>query len=309
MTADRWRKIHGSGAARDLSDGPRVRLSGPDAVRYLNGQVTNDVRKIPPGGTLPACVTNHKGKLEAFVYLSRDAAADGPLFVSGDAELRDFLPLRLEKYLISDNCELTDITASTALVHVLGSAEAIAADLSEVERPAASQRFGWPGVDVWTVSDRVAFWLEKYTPLTAEEVEILEVIYAVPVWGRELTADLLPPEAGLDRTAVDFHKGCYIGQEIISRLHSVGRVNRSLAALIQPASGNGEPAVQAGWSLFPRSHDGSPAMAGTITSAADHPLTGVRHLLGFVKRTASGPLLAGPTEGSPGVQVEITKDS
>lgn len=309
MTADRWRKIQGSGASRDLSEGPRVRLSGPDAVRYLNGQVTNDVRKIPSGGTLPACVTNHKGKLEAFVYLSRDTSAEGALFVSGDPELRDFLPLRLEKYLIADNCELTDITDSTALVHVLASAEAVAADLEEGERTGVCQRFGLNGVDVWTVPDRVPFWLEKYSPLTADEVEILEVIHSVPVWGRELTADLLPPEAGLDRTAVDYHKGCYIGQEIISRLHSVGRVNRSLAALTQPASGEGEPAVGAGWRLFSRMEDGSAVVAGTVTSAAVHPLTGVRHLLGFVKRTASGPLLAGPAEGSPAVLVEITKDS
>ncbi|MES2705934.1 MAG: hypothetical protein V4726_04955 [Verrucomicrobiota bacterium] len=308
MTAERWREIHGTGAARDLSGGVRLRLTGPDAVRYLNGQVTNDVRKIPAGGALPACVTNHKGKLEAFVFLSQDA--DGALFISGDGDLRDFLPLRLEKYLIADNCALEDVTETTALVHLLGGAEStagVSGDLAEGERAAACRRFGPPGVDVWTVPERVAFWLEKRGPLTAEEAETLEVLHAVPVWGRELTSDILPPEAGLDATAVDFHKGCYIGQEIISRLRSVGRVNRHLAALIQ-TSETGSPA-QAGWSLFSRAEDGGLTAAGTVTSAADHPVTGARHLLGYVKRSASGPLLAGPAGGEAAVAVEILKDS
>ncbi|RYD27688.1 MAG: hypothetical protein EOP86_24175, partial [Verrucomicrobiaceae bacterium] len=79
MTADRWREIHETGAARDLGAGVRLRLSGPDAVRYLNGQVTNDVRKIPHGRSLSACVTNHRGRLEALVMLSQDT--DGALFI------------------------------------------------------------------------------------------------------------------------------------------------------------------------------------------------------------------------------------
>lgn len=303
MTADRWREIHASGAARDLSGGARLRLSGPDAARYLNGQVTNDVRKIPEGGALPACVTNHKGKLEAFVFLSRDAA--GALFVSGPEELRDFLPPRLEKYLIADDCLLEELSETTALVHVLGTAESVGADLAEGERLAENRRFGIPGADVWTSPERVGFWLETRSPLSAGEVEILEVIHGVPAWGRELSPDILPPEAGLDATAVDFHKGCYIGQEIISRLRSVGRVNRHLESLIQRSG----PPVQAGWSLFSGAGDGSPLPAGTVTSAADHPLTGERHLLGFVKRSASGPLLAGLPDTEPRARVELPKDS
>jgi folate-binding protein YgfZ len=50
----------------------------------------------------------------------------------------------------------------------------------------------------------------------------------IPAWGAELTEDTLPPEAGLDKTHIDYHKGCYIGQEVISRLKSVGHVNRAL---------------------------------------------------------------------------------
>lgn len=325
MTADRWREIHEAGAARDLGAGVRLRLSGPDAVRYLNGQVTNDVRKIPQGGSLPACVTNHKGRLEALVMLSRDT--DGALFIaSGEEDLRDFLPLRLEKYLIADNCILEDVTESTSLVHVLAvDTEQVAADLADGERRADCRRFGPPGTDIWTTPDRVDFWLGKYIPLTAEEARILEVIHGVPAWGSELSPEILPPEAGLDRTAIDFHKGCYIGQEVISRIRSVGRVNRRLEAMTQVS---GPDPVQAGWNLFQPQESGNgnegtaggpPAAAGTVSSAADHPVTGTRHLLGFVKRTVAAEpgtrLLAGPgtvpeaANGTARTAVEIMKDS
>lgn len=334
MTADRWLEIHPADAAagaagstaapasiRDLSAGVCLRLTGPDAVRYLNGQVTNDVRKIPQGGALPACVTNHKGKLEAFVLLSRGPGPDGAesLFVSGDGDLRDFLPLRLEKYLIADNCVLEDVTEITAMLHLFSStatseelAETLRPDLTEGERTASCQRFGLPGVDLWTVPERAAFWLGKFPPVTADEAATLEILHGVPAWGRELTPDILPPEAGLETTAIDFHKGCYIGQEIISRLRSVGHVNRQLTLLIQT---DGPPA-QPGWSLFPTLSAAdagtvaAPKAAGTVTSAADHPVTGRRHLLAFVKRSAAdSPLSAGPAETGPQAAVVLTKVS
>jgi folate-binding protein YgfZ len=63
---------------------------------------------------------------------------------------------------------------------------------------------------------------------TPAEIERLRIEQAVPRWGAELEAATLPAEAGLDTTAVDFHKGCYIGQEVVSRIKSVGHANRAL---------------------------------------------------------------------------------
>jgi folate-binding protein YgfZ len=63
---------------------------------------------------------------------------------------------------------------------------------------------------------------------TADEIERLRIENAVPVWGAELGPETLPAEAGLDVSAVDFHKGCYIGQEVVSRIESVGHANRAL---------------------------------------------------------------------------------
>ena len=65
--------------------------------------------------------------------------------------------------------------------------------------------------------------------------ETLRIEAGVPRWGAELNEDTLPPEAGLDRAAIDYHKGCYIGQEVISRIKSVGHVNRSLTGFASAA--------------------------------------------------------------------------
>lgn len=283
MTPELWQAATSTGALADLTPGVRLRLAGPDAIRYLNGQVTQDVRRLTPALTLPGCVTNHKGKLEAYVHLT--AGPPGSLLISGPANLRDFLPLRLEKYLIADDCALEDLTETTTLLHFTGPATALLPDLNPHEQTTAASRFGPAGTDLWTTPDRLDIWQDKFPVLTPKDLAVLEVIHCIPAWDHELTPGLLPPEAGLDATAIDYHKGCYIGQEVISRIRSVGRVNRLLASLIQ----TGGPPVESGFTI--QSPTGP---AGEITRAAFHPLTGQRHALAFLRRGTSGFLTAGP---------------
>lgn len=306
MTVDTWNLLTSGGAALDLTPGARLKFTGPDAERYLNGQVTNDVRRLRPGEAMPACVTNHKGKLEAFVWLSREEG--GALFVSADAELRDFLPLRLEKYLIADDAAMEDVTDATALVHFCGVAEASA--LPEPlpgERMDHAARLGLPGIDVWTTPERLDFWKSQRLLLTPEDAADLRVLHGVPAWGRELTPDVLPPEARLEEVAIDYYKGCYIGQEVISRMRTAGKVNRSLERL-EVVEG-GEPSPD--WTLFLRKTPGGPAeTAGRFTGVARHPATGAWHALGYVKRAAAGEegeFFAGPDENSLPVRLKIRK--
>ena len=129
-------------------------------------------------------------------------------------------------------------------------------------------------------------------------LETLRVEAGVPRWGRELGEDTLPPEAGLDRTHIDYHKGCYIGQEIISRLKSVGHVNRQLSGFVVE---DREP-LQAGWRLYAAGDESREV--GVLTSAAwsfalDRPIA-----LGYLKRgSPAGGLLARaadePSAGRP----------
>ncbi len=111
--------------------------------------------------------------------------------------------------------------------------------------------------------------------------EVLRIEAGVPRWNFELTEDTIPVEAGLDKTAIDYNKGCYIGQEIISRLKSVGSVNKKLHGFISRAP----TPLSAGMKLF--SLDNDEKEVGWLTSAAysfglEKPVA-----LGYVKRNCA----------------------
>ena len=214
-------------AVFDLSTRTRLVFSGADRLRYLNGQLTQDLKKLQAGQALPACVTTAKGRLQAEVWVTLD---DGEaISVDAAPELQEILAARLERYIVADDVTLEDCTGKQGLLHCVG--------FSPVEHPvlngfpaSRAARLGVEGWDVLVSLDRLQ---EVKDALGAQlsgsaDWERLRIENGVPAWGAELGDDTLPPEAGLDETHIDYHKGCYIGQEVISRIKSVGHVNRSL---------------------------------------------------------------------------------
>ena len=252
----------------DLSDRAKFRLSGGDRVRYLNGQVSNDVSRLAEGETISACVSTIKGRLEGHVFITVEAGGEAFL-IDTDPELRATLFARLAKYIIADDAELDDVSDDFVLVHVL------AADGDG----SASSRLAMHGRDRWLQAGELeagADWL------SAAAVERMRIERGVPKWGAELTPDTLAAEALLDRTSVDFHKGCYVGQEVISRIESVGRVNRSLTALTFTGGTPGP-----GWTLI----DDAGKEVGAVTSVAEMSDGGVLGL-GYLKRECRPALAA-----------------
>src|SRR5437588_9577828 len=108
-----------SGALFDLSSRVKLRISGADALRFLNGQITNDLRKATGASAIQASVLNAKGKVNANVFVS----VEGDSFLlDTDPELREELPLRLDKYIIADDVQIEGVSDRLALFHVPGSA-------------------------------------------------------------------------------------------------------------------------------------------------------------------------------------------
>ena len=64
--------------------------------------------------------------------------------------------------------------------------------------------------------------------LSNQQAEAIRIAQGVPAWGAELTEGMLPPEAGIETSAISYQKGCYIGQEVISRIKTAGKLNRKL---------------------------------------------------------------------------------
>ena len=116
--------------------------------------------------------------------------------------------------------------------------------------------------------------MQARTGSVEKTLESLRINQGVPKWGNELDHKTLPQEALLDRSSVDFHKGCYVGQEIISRLESVGQVKRILVGL----SFDSETVPAPGWSLCDEANN----EVGTVTSVSSEK--GAALGLGYLKR-------------------------
>lgn len=224
MNLDHYQRvIAGEPMTRILSGRALWRLSGLDRIRYLNGQVTIDVTALPEGVARLAAVCTAKGRMEGAVHI---AAHGDELFLDADPALRESLGVRLEKYLIADDAAFEDVSELWNLSHVFGATLPQQPDAGFAVR---HDRYGFPGHDVWI---RGSGALTMGDCVEGDVVETLRLENAIPRWDAELTTQTLPPEAGpIMLGAISYTKGCYVGQETIARLKSVGHVNRTLVFL------------------------------------------------------------------------------
>jgi len=259
----------------DCSRRVKLRITGADASRFLNGQITNDLRKATATSAIQASVLNAKGKLSAHVFVSMDK--DGAFLLDADSELREELPARLERYIIADDVQVEDVTDQFSILHFLGERPAAATSSSTV----TSERFGSAGWDFWSArvleSELREPFAERFVFCDGVCAETFRIERGVPRWGRELTNEIIPVEANLEASSIDYEKGCYIGQEVISRMKMSGQRNKRLCGLVSISSAplisdirltsEAEPGKDAGW----------------ITSATSSDRLG-EIALGYVKR-------------------------
>jgi folate-binding protein YgfZ len=264
-----------SGALFDLSSRVKLRIGGADAPRFLNGQITNDLRKAAATAAIQASVLNAKGKVNANVFVSIDGDS---FLLDADPELRDDLPLRLEKYIIADEVQIEDVSDRFALFHVTAGV----APVVQLGRIAQANRFGCSGWDVWAEraeQESTGRELSAAFVLCDEEcAEVFRIERGIPRWGRELTDQIIPTEANMEASSIDYSKGCYIGQEVISRIKMSGQTNKRLCGLISPT----RAPLRAGMRLV--SPEVDQKEIGWITSAARSPRLQKEIALGFVKR-------------------------
>ena len=262
--------------AFDLSTRAKLRVSGPDRARYLNGQITNDLAKATAAAAVHAVVLNAKGRMQADVFIHADEAA---YIIDADPELRGSIGERLERYVVADDVEIADVTDDFGLVHVLGEP---AGPFSNGARAVAAKRFGVPGVDLWLTPNRTAAVLEElaadYELLDDARRETFRIEQGVPRWGAELSDAIIAVEAGLEADVIDYEKGCYIGQEVISRMKMSGQKNKELRGFV---SLTGAP-LHTGMRLFANATSG--AEIGWLTSATRSDALGQEIALGFAKR-------------------------
>ena len=190
-----------------------VGVRGPDAASYLQAMVSNDVEALGPGESCEALLLTAKGRVIAPLTVYRRAADDYVLLTEAELAERVRAALVRSRFAAKVAIELEDHSS----VLVVGR-----------ETPpggVANREFGVAAYEL--LDEETPAWGE----IGDEELERLRIRAGTPRYGRELDERVLPAEAGLDRTAIDFEKGCYPGQEPIARQHYRGRVNRTLRVL------------------------------------------------------------------------------
>jgi folate-binding protein YgfZ len=259
----------------DLSARAKLRVTGADRVRFLNGQITNDLRKASETFAIEACVLNAKGRMNAHIFI---AAFGESFLIDAEPEVRETLRARLERYVIADDVQIEDVTDELALFHVLEE-ESL---MLEASRIVSVQRLATPGWDIWSESARHDALRDRLSTarifIDSAAAEVMRIEQGLPRWGRELTEEIIPIEANLEQRTVDYEKGCYIGQEVISRIKMSGQTNKRLCGLISLNTGP----LQPGMKLVAASASGREA--GWVTSATRSQRLDKEIALGYVRR-------------------------
>jgi tRNA-modifying protein YgfZ len=266
-----------AGQARflDLSARAKFRITGTDRFRFLNGQITNDLRKASEGVAIEACILNAKGKMEAHIFV---AGLGDSFLMDAEPDLREKLRARLERYVIADDVEIEDVSDQFSMFHVLSEESPSVED----GRIVSVRRLAKPGWDIWIDAQRHdVVWQQlssQFAFVDSEAAEVMRIEQGIARCGSELTEDIIPIEANLEQRTIDYQKGCYIGQEVISRMKMSGQTNKRLCGLISLD----DVPLQPGMKLAPSS---TPVReVGWITSATRSERLGKQIALGYVKR-------------------------
>lgn len=293
----------------DLSFRGRICLTGADRVRFLNGQVTNNVKDLRAGQGCYAALVTAKGKLQSDLNIF---ALSNELLLDFEPGLAETVSQRLEKYIIADDVQIMDASPHYGLLSVQGlKAEVVVQRLGlPVEIPAKPMHFaiindatlgeiylmnqprlGTTGFDLFVPMPALGAVLDKLIA-AAKEVggracgwkafEAARIEAGIPRFGQDMDENNLAPEPGIEARAISYSKGCYIGQEVIARIRTYGQVAKSLRGLRLADDLKELPAK--GTPLF---HDGKEV--GFITSALASPALKANIALGYVRKEVNQP--------------------
>jgi len=297
-----YRALRESAALLDLTGRGLIRAVGEDRVRLLHAMTTNHIAQLTPGNGCYAFFLNAQGRILADVNVLCLAES---LLLDTEAEARNRLYQHLDHFVIADDVQLEDCVEQHAVFGVEGPGAAAVLESAGAPVPeAACAHADWVGRLVVRGSAtgaagyRIISSAEEATAVreqflaagavaaTAEDARIARIENGRPRYGEDITESSLPQETQLMH-AINFNKGCYLGQEIVERIRSRGHVNRLLVRL--QIGGTEAPAngtkIEA---------DG--AASGEITSAVFSPALAKVVGMGYVRAdhaAAGKPLRAG----------------
>ena len=243
-------------AIAPLDDIGWLRVTGPDRLRWLNGMLTNSIAQLAPGQGCYNFALNAQGHIQA--DLTAFLLEDSILLETSRDQIAKLLD-HLNRFIIMDDVELADITAQRSGLLVAGpNASRL---LAAIDLPAAPhdslrlQSAVWkaapleiihahspliPRFELWSDSATIAALTTALiaagaTPASPTALEDLRILEGTPRVGTDIRDKDLPQETapiGVQSRALHFTKGCYLGQEIVERIHSRGAVHRAFSGFV-----------------------------------------------------------------------------
>ena len=267
-----------------------LRVRGPDANSYLQGQFTQDLKRAKMGPCYGLWL-DQKGKVLADSHIQQLAENDY-LVISLTTPAAPLLA-RLEAYLIADEVELHDESGEWASVLLWGGAVPSTLTLPAGAIEFASRRAGVDAREILVSAGHAAELVAQIREFAAESsvaaAEFARLRAAIPAVPADIGPRDLPAEGALDEAAISYTKGCYLGQEVIARLKNLGQVRRALHVV----SGTGTPPAP-GTAL----HQGERKIGETRSVAADGGNFLAMAMLSLVNLDPAAPLSFTPGGGA-----------
>ncbi len=252
-----------SSIVTDLSHRGNLCFKGPDTEEFLHRMLSNRVKELKPGEGAYNTFLTRQGKFISDLYMYK-----GETFVVASVApgMADTLAEEIDRFIIMDQVEVADHTENSFCLGLFGpdSREILlragmgALSLEEHGHTTSGNmmiaRELWTGEDGYLLmgprEGAEAIWgslsSAGATPAGLAALESLTLEAGVPLFGKDMTSAINPMQAGLEEKAIDFDKGCYIGQEVIAKIKYLGQVNRGLVGLRI----NGEAAPEPGADVY-----------------------------------------------------------
>lgn len=280
----------------DLSSRGRILVSGSEAVMFLNGLITNDMKTLAANSWMVAAFPNVQGRLLAVVRILN--RTDGFLIDTEAATHEKVLQL-LNRFTLAGDFRVTDVTTETAAISLQGAKAAevlrtiFGEEVAQVEpNQVASARFNQTDVTIiratHTGEDGFDLFIEAAEADTLRQAltgagaisasdavaEVLRIEAGIPRYGIDMDETTIVTETNLE-DAVSFTKGCYLGQEIIVRIKHRGHVAKKLAGIILES----DATIEAGAKIL----SSDDKEIGRVTSFTFSPRLDRKIALGYVK--------------------------
>lgn len=303
-----YRALHADAAWCDRShDQARLEVRGPDAIDWLQGLLTQDVKTLEPGRGAHATYLTPQGRMVADLRVFR---RDGSFLIDTAAVARTSLLSRLDQFVIMEDVTVADVSDTLGCLTVIGpNAAASASACTGVPADhldalpeyghlpldlgglvTRTHDFGVPGFDLFAPTASLGTWR---TLLSARIGSVGEAVLDTarieagrPRFGVDMHDDTIPLEAGLERRAISFDKGCYVGQEVVIRIlhRGQGRVARRLVWVVGAPAGRDV----AGWHRGDQVHLGD-KVVGNAASVCWSPARGSWLAIAMLHRDATEP--------------------